>query len=120
MDSDLIVGAVVMMLCSFGCGALFVTIGRLAEKARKPFGFWAGKSVPADKVTDVVGYNHANAVMWKTYSTPYWLSGVVSLFGFWGEGFILCGAIILSAACFPGIFFLISHYRKIENKYITK
>ena len=120
MDSDLIVGAVVMLLSSFGCGALFVTIGRLAEKARKPFGFWAGKSVPADKITDVVGYNHANSAMWKVYSVPYWLSGVVSILGFFGEGFTLAGAVIMIAACFPGIFFLILRYTKIEKQYIAR
>ena len=117
MDNDLIVGVIVMALCGFGCGALFFGIGIWADKSEKPFGFWANRPIPEEKVTDVAAYNRANSVMWKAYSTVYWLSGIVSLFGVFGEEFILAGAIILTAAFIPGIFFLVSHYRKIEKRF---
>ena len=118
MNNENVVGAVVMAFCSFGCGVLFFCIGNFASGAKKPFGFWAGSTVPMEKVTDLHAYNHANAVMWKIYSIPYWLSGIFGLLGFWSEGFILASAVVMCAACFPGIFFLISHYRKIEKRYI--
>ena len=120
MDNDQIVGAIVMIVCGFGCGALFSAIGRFAKRSKKPFGFWAGKSVPMDKVTDLCGYNHANALMWETYAMPYWLSGVLGLFGIFCEGFTLASAIVMSAAAFPGVFCLIYYYTRIEKKYIVK
>ena len=120
MDNGNFVGAIIMALCCFGCGLTFWGIGYFAEKAKKPVNFWSGTSVPAEKVSDVQGYNHANAVMWKVYSKPYHLAGIFGCLGFMGDAYTIVSAILLSLACFPGAFFLIRQYRRIEKQYITK
>ena len=81
-------------------------------------GFWSGTTVDPEKVWDLKGYNHANAVMWKCYSIPYWLAFVLSCLGFLGEIYVMAAAVLLGAACVPGLVFLIWRYRVIEKKYI--
>ena len=120
MDKEAVAGAIIMVLCCFGCGMLFWSIGAWAEKSEKPMGFWSGSKVDPEKVTDIPAYNHANAVMWKTYALSFWLSGVIGCLGFLGEAFTMAAAILMTLACFPGMFFLVFRYRKIEKQYITK
>ena len=120
MDNESLIGAIIMALCCFGCGLTFFVIGYFAEKAKKPVNFWSGTSVPVEKVTDIPAYNHANAVMWKVYSVPYWLAGIFGCLGVIGDVYTMASAIILFLACFPGLFFLVWKYRKIEKRYIIK
>ena len=118
MDKEGIVGAVIMALTCLGCGALFALIGIRAERAEKPVHFWSGIPVAAEKITDVHGYNHANAVMWKWYSVPYFLAGILGAFGVLGDGYIIAAAAVLVAACLPGLFLLIGCYKRIEKHYL--
>ena len=120
MDKEAIVGAVIMALCGFGCGLLFWAIGAWAERSKKPVAFWSGSKVDPGKVKDIPAYNHANAVMWKAYAMPYWLSGLIGCLGFLGEGVVLAAAIVMTLSCFPGMFFLVFRYGKIEKQYISK
>ena len=120
MDKQSIAGAIIMALCSFGCAVLFSGIGFHAKKSDKPVAFWSGSKVDPKKVTDIPAYNRAYGVMWRIYAIPYWLSGVISCVGVAGEGYTLAAAILMSVACFPGLFFLIFQYIKIERKYIVK
>ena len=120
MDNENLVGAIIMALCCFGCALTFLGIGVWAGKAKKPVNFWSGTSVPIGKVTDVQAYNHANAVMWKVYSAPYWLAGILGCFGCFGKIYTVASAILLSVACFPGVFLLIWNYRKIAKRYILE
>ena len=118
MDKSQLVGTIIMAVCCFGCGLLFFGIGSWAEKANKPVHFWSGSKVDPQKVSDVQSYNHECAVMWKLYSTPYWLSGILSCLNFMGDKFMIAAAILLFIACFPGLFFLVLRYRRIEKTYI--
>ena len=120
MDNGSVAGAIIMALCCFGCALTFFGIGIWAEKAKRPIHFWSGTSVDPEKVTDIPAYNHANAVMWKVYSLPYWIAGLVGCFGFLGDVFAIVSAVLLSLSCFPGIFLLFWRYRSIEKLYVSK
>lgn len=118
MLHELTAGTMIMLVCTWGCAALFWFIGRHAQRTEKPAHFWAGTEIDPSQISDIAAYNHANARMWKWYSVPYWISGIVSCFGFLGNAYIIAGAAILFLACFPGLYFLIRRYRKIERAYI--
>ena len=113
-----ILGIVIMAVCCFGCALLFFGIGVWADRSSKPANFWAGTKIDPEKVTDLHGYNHAYAVMWKQYSIPYWLSGILGCLDFISHGFTVAAEILLFAACFPGLFLLIRRYRSIEKAFI--
>ena len=117
MDKESIAGAIIMALCCGGCAITFNVIALCARKSQKPFGFWSGIKVDPAKVPDILAYNRANSRMWDLYSIPFWLAAVLSCFG---DGFLTASAILLSLACFPGMFFLVFRYRKIEKQYMTK
>ena len=120
MGNGSVAGAIIMAICCFGCALTFLGIGVWASKSNKPVHFWAGTDVPVEKVTDVLAYNRANALMWKIYSIPYWLSGAVGSLGFFGDIFTIASAILLFLACFPGIFLLVRRYRKIEEQFFRR
>ena len=121
MDKGNLVGTIIMAICCFGCGILFLCIGLHASKAEKPVNFWSGVSVPAEKVSDVLSYNHACAIMWKVYAIPYFIAGVIGCLDFSGDMPIMISSILLfAAACFPGLPLLIWQYRRIEKKYISR
>ena len=119
MGNGSVAGAIIMAVCCFGCALIFSGIGFRAEKTNRPVHLWAGTKVDPMKVADISGYNHANAVMWKVYSVPYWLAGLIGCFGFLGDIFALIAAALLILACFPGIFLLVRRYRKIEKQYMN-
>ena len=119
MDNENLAGAIIMALCCGFCALTFLAIGLHAERADKPVNFWSGTSVDPKRVRDVLGYNHANAVMWKQYSVPFWVSAILGILGLWGEGFVMASAIVLSLACVPGLFWLIRRYKTIERKYLN-
>ncbi len=118
MEDEVIFGAIFMCLCCCVCAITFLAIGIYAEKAKKPINFWSGKNAPAEKIEDVQGYNHANAVMWKLYSIPFWIAAIVGALGFLGEIYTAISAILLSVSCVPGLFFLIWRYRTIEKRFV--
>ena len=120
MDAEQILCAVIMLICTWGCAALCWFIGCHADKSEKPAHFWAGSEIDPSCVTDIAAYNHANALMWKRYSVPYWISGMLSCFGVVSDAFTIAGAAVLFIACFPGLWFLIQKYRKIEKTYICR
>ena len=121
MDKSSLVGTIIMAICCFGCGILFYCIGFHANKAEKPVNFWSGVSVPAEKVSDVFGYNHACAVMWKAYAIPYFIAGVIACLDMRNDLSIKISSILLfAAACIPGIPVLIWQYQRIEKKYILR
>lgn len=107
-------GIIVMLVCYWGVAATFWGIGCYDFCAEKPVNFWAGVEIDPKTVADIPGYNHSNAKMWQMYSVPYWLAGLVSI---WNAA---AGLVIISLACFPGLWLLIRNYRKIERKYICR
>lgn len=118
MDKEHIAGAIIMALCCGLCAIIFTVIGMYAEKATKPVNFWSGTTVPPEKVKDIPGYNHANAVMWKHYSIPYWAAAILGCLGVLGEIYTVVAVVLLALACVPGLYFLIRRYRAIEKKYL--
>ena len=121
MDKEQLVGCIIMALCCFGCAATFQGIGIHAARSDEPVSFWSGgPKVEAKHVNDIYGYNQACSSMWKLYAIPYWVAGIVACLGFLGDGYLLASAIIMTVACFPGLFFLIWRYKHIEKTYIQR
>lgn len=80
MPGEALFGIIMMVLCGFGCGALFFWLGVWAAGRKDPMHFWSGSVVAAESISDVQAYNQANARMWKIYSVPYWVTGIIGLF----------------------------------------
>ena len=118
MSKGNIMGAVVMAVCCFGCAVLFGCIGINAAKSNRPVNFWAGTNVPAEKVRDLYGYNHACSLMWKIYAVPYWIAGIFGCLGVIGDAFIIVSAVLLFIAGVPGVAWLIYRYKRMEKQYI--
>lgn len=118
MSGEKIFGIVIFLLCTWGCGIVFFLIGFHADRSSKPVNFWAGQEVYPHRVTDIATYNHENAVLWKRYSIPFWLSGALFVLDVVNDVFSILGTIVLFSACFPGLLFLIRKYKQIEKTYI--
>ena len=118
MDNESIFGTIIMVLCCWGCAALFVGIALHGRKKQSPMGFWAGIPVDSRSVQDIPAYNRENSNLWLIYSIPYWLSGGMSFFFGAGDHVVIISVAILALACFPGILLLVRHYRRIERKYL--
>ena len=118
MDSEVIVGAIIMAVCCFGCAVLFLCIGIHMQRSKKPAHFWAGSEIKPEYVTDIVLYNRENGRIWICYSIPYFLAGVLGCLNWVDARYTIASVVVLLAAAFPGIPLLIRHYRKIEAKYI--
>ncbi len=120
MNREQIVGAIISMVISWGSGAVFYGFGLWCERKKTPVGFWSGIAVQAQWVRDIPAYNHENAVMWKVYSIPFFLCGILGLLGMYHSAFTVAMVTCMVLTAFPGIFFLIRCYKKIERKYIYR
>ena len=117
MDGEQILGVIIMCFVGFGCGLLFYGIGYSAQISSKPMHFYSGTSVDPKSISDIPAYNRENARMWKIFSVPFWLTGIVALLSIFVERLAaLCG-ILIGVACTVGIAWLVLTYRKIYNKY---
>ena len=115
MDGETILGAIVLIFCGFGCGALFYGIGAMALKNRKPAGFWAnGPEIKEEDVSDIPAYNRENARMWKLYSLWFWVSGL----GYFVNAY--AAVIVLVIGSTAGGALLVAQYLRIEKKYRVK
>ena len=118
MDGEGIFEAIVLMLCGFGCGALFSWIGSWAKTRKDPMPFWTGSVVDPKTITDIQAYNLANARMWKQYALPYWLTGICGFTSFLDARIsIVVGCWSVGLASTVGIVWLICSYKKIEKQY---
>ena len=120
MDNGGMIGLIIMVICCWGCGAIFYGLGMYAERSPKPVSFWSGTEIDPKWVWDIPAYNHACSVMWKWYSAPWFLSGMLAIFGGWGDAFSIASLVVMLIAAFPGIWILIRHYGKIEREYIKR
>ena len=120
MDSEAIVGIVIMLVCCWGSGALFLGIGICARKRRIPVHFWAGMKIDPSSISDISDYNRENGRMWMKYSIPYWISGALSILGAWKMWISVLSVVIMVLACTLGIVWLITTYKRIEKTYIVK
>ena len=79
--------------------------------------FWTGSVVDPKTISDIPAYNQANARMWKQYSIPYWISGILGLLGAFDKRFSYLGTLPIGLACTVGIVWLIIRYQKIKKQY---
>ena len=120
MNSESIVGAIIMCVVCFGCGALFFGIGVWATNLEKPMHFWSGSTIDPKTVDDIPEYNRKNAAMWKWYSLPYWFAGIFGLFSWKCEWCMYVSMALLLIACVPGFVVLVGCYKRIEKEHIKK
>ena len=118
MDDEAILGSIVLILCGFGCGALFSWMGSWAESRKDPMHFWTGSIVDPKTITNIPAYNKANAWMWRQYATPYWMTGWCGFAGFLNFKLAaLVGCTLVGLASTIGIIWLIWAYKRIEKQY---
>ena len=120
MDQESISGAIIMLICCWGSGILFWGIGAYAQKLDKPMHFWSGTNIDPKTVTDLYGYNEENGRLWKLFSVPFWITGILAIVGIWYEVFSIISAVVLALGVTAGLFWLIVRYKRIEKKYIRK
>ena len=68
--------------CFGVCGLVFAAIGIWALCRKTPMHFWAGDTIPAEKISNVKKYNLANGIMWIMASLPYFASAIIACFDF--------------------------------------
>ena len=118
MTGEQVFGLILMIGTAGGCGLIFAGIGLWASRSSKPVGFWTGKEVKPETVTNIPAYNAENARMWYRYSVPYFLSVVFSIAGIWFAWANIAVLVLTTLACTLGLWWLIHTYRKIEKRYI--
>ena len=121
MNAGKIFGVIVMALCGFGCGALFFGMGVYAGKLKKPMHFWSGSVVDPKTISNVPAYNRANGKMWKQFSVPFWMCGVLAIGSLWADWCSLAYTILIFAGSVIGGIWLVLRYQKICKQYaVTK
>ena len=120
MNREAIFGGVLCLVISWSCAVLFYGIGWWAQRKQTPMGFWSGMELKPEWVRDIPAYNRECAVMWKVYSIPYFLCGILGLLGMFHTGFTVAMVVLMVLATVPGLIPLIRHYKKIERKYISR
>ena len=120
MNREAFAGIAILVACCWGCAALFLGIGIWANHRKTPMHFWAGTAIDPEDISDISSYNRENGSMWMIYSVPFWLAGAFGLFGNSAHWCAIAALVFLALACFPGLVFLVRHYRKIEKKYISR
>lgn len=108
------VDQIIWIISIWGCAAVFLGLGIYAGKRKEPMKFWAGTTIPPEKVTDITAYNQANSKMWKCYSIPFWVTGISFIW------FPTLSAMAMVASATVGTGVLIHHYHKIETEYVLK
>ena len=117
MNAGKILGAIVMFFCGFGCGALFFGIGVYASKLKKPMHFYSGTTVDTKTISNVPAYNRANGRMWKQFSVPFWMCGILSIGSLWADWCAVAYTILIFAGSIGGGIWLVLRYNKIRKKY---
>ena len=117
MSGEDIFGMIMIIGLSLLCGGIFLGIGIRASCLSTPIGFWTGKEVKSDQITDIPSYNRENARMWKQYSMFYFVACGVQILTLWIPALDWLPCCVLTLACTAGIWWLIRRYREILWKY---
>ena len=120
MSGEDIFGLIIMLSVSGSCGVFFWFLGRNALNSRKPVGFWTGKGIKAESISDIAAYNRENARLWKIYSLSYFVICILSVAGFWISWMNMLAVILLILVCTAGVGWLIWKYTRIYRKYCIK
>lgn len=118
MDEKPIVAIVIMLVVCFGCAGLFWGIGAWAMKRKDPMHFYSGSSVDPRTISDIPGYNAENAKMWRQYSFPFWLSGIMEILGIFDDRLLMPAVYLMVAASTVGAIWLVRRYQKICKIYM--
>lgn len=96
---------------------MFVVLGIVQLRSKKPVGFWSGEKPPApSEVTDIRAYNRAHGWMWIGYAAAMILSFLIGVMldnGLWIT-------ILLSVASIGGAGVMIAVHQKLYHKYVRK
>ena len=117
MNAGKILGAIVMIFCGFGCGALFFGIGVYAGKLKKPMHFYSGSTVDPRTISNVPAYNRENGKMWKQFSVPFWMCGILAIGSFWADWCAVGYTILIFVGSLAGSVWLVLRYQRIRKKY---
>lgn len=120
MNTDAFAGTVIMVVCCWGCAALFSGIGLWAKHSLKPVNFYSGTSVDPKTISDISAYNRANGRMWMLYSLPFWMAGAFSLFIGRANWCAIAALCLITLACVPGLFLLVRAYKRICGQYMIR
>lgn len=120
MTNGQLVGMIVGAVCGFGSGVLFYGIGAWGAQQKKPMNFWAGQTIDPKTVTDIPAYNRACAKLFKLFSIPCWIFGILALLLPLGNRTAIVGLMILGLWGTLGLWWLIRSYKRIEKQYIFK
>lgn len=119
-SGQLVAGMIVGGVCYFCTGGLFYGIGVWGARQSKPMNFWAGQTIDPGSVTDIPAYNRACSRMWKLFSIPCWICGVLALMLPLGNWTAVAGLVILALWGTVGLWWLIRSYKTIERQYIIQ
>lgn len=111
MTKEQIIGYAVMMGCTWLCALVLVGIGIFAERQTKPSKMRAKSDYETEGIVDHVGFNKEVGRLWKLYSIPFWICGVL-----WFVSSKLTCILILVAAL-PGYLVLKFCYFRIAKRY---
>ena len=112
-----IFGMIIMLMVCLGCGLACLGLGIAAERSRRPFGFWTGREVKPESLSDVGAYNRANGRMWKKYSLWYFAAALLQLLNIRDRIFGSAALICVFAACTLGLLWLVLTYRRILKRW---
>lgn len=112
-------GAIILTICGFFSGGIFLAIGIRAFLAKKPVNFWAGTKIPPESVPDIPGYNRANGKMWLIFSIPWLLAGVCGLLSDLHSVWLYLCLIFMIIASSVGMYWLLNKYQKIYSEFVS-
>lgn len=120
MDGEILRGLIIMLLCCWGCGLLFLGFGVSVYLSKKPVGFLRGTKGKSGCLSDPVRYNRDVGRMWMLYSIPYWLAGLFGFFGLIRSWLVLISPALVLLACTVGVWWLVVSHRRIWNRYFIR
>ena len=87
----------VFLIIMIPLAAFFTGIGVYAMRRKKPMWFYSGSEVKPWQIRDIPAYNRANGKMWKQFSVPFWMCGVLAIGSLWADW---CSAALAVVRCF--------------------
>ena len=120
MDTEMLTGNIIMLLCNIFCSVTFIAISFWAKTRTSPMHFYSGMSIDPRTVSDIPAYNKANAKMWCIFSMPFILALIFNLISFLFPIFFIVSVILVVLDCTVGIAWLMIQYNKIAKEFIIR
>ena len=90
---------------------IFLIMGVVALRLKKPMHFWAGSVVKPEEITDIPAYNRANGIMWISFG------GVCTIVSFLSFYNVLLAGLAIVVVVLAGLPMLILAYGRIYDRY---